>query len=99
MPGPASATVTVVKQTVVLRVLRSTVQAKLDGDSGFASRFYKALAVFLAHRLRQSTARLGYGDARDLEEDTADELSPELLDQLAVAGKRSEWILERMRGK
>lgn len=96
---PASATAEAATKTIVLRIPRAAVQVKLQSDPRFASRFYRALAVFLSHRLRQTTARMGYGDAKGDEDDSADELSPEVLDQLALAGKRSEWIIGKLLGR
>lgn len=99
---PASATVTAVTPLQVLRLPREVVEARLRSDVPFAARFYQAIAVFLAQRLRtMAVAQLGYGDARDLDQDVEapDELSPELLDGMALAGARSEWILGRLRGR
>ena len=69
-------------------------------DSAFAARFYRALGVFLASRLRKTQQRLGYGgDTSILDDDVQheDELDPELLDSVALAGARFKWILERLR--
>jgi bacteriocin-type transport-associated protein len=99
---PASATVTAATPAQVLNIPREAVSARLKSDVAFAARFYQAIAVLLAHRLRkQTTATLGFGDARDLDEqvEAPDELSPEFLDDLALAGARSDWILKRLRGR
>jgi hypothetical protein len=44
---------------------------------------------------------MGYGDARDLDKDfeAADELSPEILDELALAGARTAWILNKLKAQ
>jgi hypothetical protein len=49
----------------VLRLSDEMVREKLAADLGFASRFYHALCVFLADRLRHTTTRFGYGKAGD----------------------------------
>jgi CRP/FNR family cyclic AMP-dependent transcriptional regulator len=54
-----SATVTAISSGSVLVIPRPVLRAKLLEDEGFASRFYRALAIFLAHRLRR-TSLLGY---------------------------------------
>jgi bacteriocin-type transport-associated protein len=98
---PPTATVTAVEECSVLAIPRSLLSAKLEQDSGFAARFYRALGVFLAARLRQSQQRLGYESGRHLDDDVEheDEIDPELLDGLALAGARFDWMLRRLRGE
>jgi CRP/FNR family cyclic AMP-dependent transcriptional regulator len=48
------ATVTAMEPTNVLRIGRRRLQAKLDGDAEFASRFYRAMALLLSLRLRRT---------------------------------------------
>jgi CRP-like cAMP-binding protein len=98
---PASATVSAVERSLVLRVPREVVSAKLESDVRFAAHFYRAVAVFLAHRLRATVAGLGYtgGDQPNLSPDheDPDEMAPELLDNLALGAARFEWLLNRMK--
>jgi CRP/FNR family transcriptional regulator, cyclic AMP receptor protein len=99
---PASATVIAETPANILRIPRETVNVKLKSDVHFAARFYRAIAVFMAHRLRRQTVGvMGYGDTRDLDEDfeAADELSPEILDELALAGARTAWILNKLKAQ
>src|ERR1700704_2957690 len=49
---PPTATVTATEPSVVLRMNHTMVHARLRTDSAFAARLYKAIAVFLAQRLR-----------------------------------------------
>ncbi len=70
---------------------------KLASDLGFASRFYRALCVFMADRLRQSTQRFGYGAATD-DQDSKDELNEELLDNVHLAGARFDRMIKRLAG-
>jgi len=97
---PPTATVTACEEATVLAISRARLTAKLREDSGFAARFYRALGVFLASRLRHSQQRLGYesGKLLDDEVEHADELDPEVLDGLALAGARFDWMLRRLRG-
>ena len=97
---PPSATVTAVDNVSVLRIPRSRLTAKLEQDASFAARFYRALGVFLASRLRHSQQRLGYENDRILDDELEheDELDPELLDSVALAGARFNWMLKRLRG-
>ena len=81
----------------VLAIDKSVLQAKLDGDTGFASRFYRAIAIFLSERMRTTVGRLGYGDdsAGAVEED---ELDANILDTVHLAGARFERLLQKLMG-
>lgn len=96
---PPSASVTAAEPTTVLSISRSSLTQKLEQDLGFAARFYRALGVFLASRLRKTQQRLGYGkdDLLDDEVQHEDELDPEVLDQVALAGARFDWMMKRLR--
>jgi CRP-like cAMP-binding protein len=95
---PPSASVTAVETSTLLSIPRVRLSAKLEQDTAFAARFYRALGVFLASRLRRSQQRLGYDREGILDEATEheDELDPELLDQVALAGARFDWLLKRL---
>src|SRR5271170_63681 len=54
-----SATVSARSDATVLEVKKTLLQSRLLADVGFAARFYRALAIFLADRLRATTRRLG----------------------------------------
>jgi hypothetical protein len=71
----------------------------LQSDSDFAARFYRALAVFLAYRLRDTVAQLGYGEERQLlreDEREEDELDLNVMDKMYLAGQRFDRILKRL---
>lgn len=44
---------------IVLAISREKLGAKIQRDPSFGLRFYKAIAFFLADRLRTTTGRLG----------------------------------------
>ena len=96
-PAPTSVSVEVVADTTLLRIADSVLRDKLESDPGFASRFYRALCVFMADRLRHTTQRMGYGNAA---EDThaKDELNDDLLDNVHLAGARFDRMLKRLAG-
>ncbi len=96
---PPSATVTAVEDSLVLALPRTLLQARLE-QVDFAARFYRAIAVFLAGRLRSTVGRLGYGaaDRPDTVQDASDELDPDVLASVAVAAARFDWMLRRLRG-
>lgn len=89
---PPTATVTAVEDSAVLAVARSDLTEKIELDPGFAGRFYKAVAVFLAERLRSTLRQLGSGTT---EEDTS-ELDLLALDSVSKAGVRFERILQKL---
>src|SRR5260221_14707240 len=66
---PPSATVTAVGNALVLSLAKTALQRRLTADPEFAARFYRALAIFLADRLRATTRRLGYGGRGHLHSD------------------------------
>jgi CRP-like cAMP-binding protein len=96
-PAPTTVSVEVVSESTLLRIPDAVVREKLASDLGFASRFYRALCVFLAHRMRQTTQRMGYGAATD-DAHSRDELNEDLLDNVHLAGARFDRMLKRLAG-
>ncbi len=96
-PAPTVVSVDAVAESTLLRIPDSRVREKLASDLAFAARFYRALCVFLADRVRNTTQRLGYGNAAE-EKHARDELNDELLDNVHLAGARFERMLKRLAG-
>ena len=96
-PAPTAVSVEVLSEATLLRLSDAAVRDKLATDLGFASRFYRALCVFMAHRLRETTTRFGYGSASE-DANTKDELNEDLLDTVHLAGARFERMLKRLAG-
>lgn len=95
---PPSATVRALEDSIVLSIPRQHLADKLYLDVGFASRFYRALAVFLSDRLRGTVSRLGYGRESFVDEANGKQgLNPDVLDNLELAGTRFDWMLRRLR--
>jgi bacteriocin-type transport-associated protein len=95
---PPSATVQAVETSLILSIPRQSLLDKLQEDQGFASRFYRAIAVFLSTRLRGTVRYLGYAKGQLREEDSGTEdLSPEMLDNVPLAKARFDWLLRRLR--
>lgn len=92
---PPSATVRALDSTRILEIPRHKLNDKLEDDQGFAARFYRALAMFLADRLRSTVPRLGYGGA-NAQQDDPDELSPEILEMVSLAGTRFQRLESRL---
>jgi CRP/FNR family cyclic AMP-dependent transcriptional regulator len=96
--GSPSATVAALGPALVLALPKTVLQTRLDADAYFASRFYRALAILLADRLRSTTKRLGYGKSGDLESETQldNEIDVGVLDTLSDAGQRFGALLRRL---
>jgi CRP/FNR family transcriptional regulator, cyclic AMP receptor protein len=97
---PPSATVKALQNSVLLSIPRQQLAIKLHQDVGFASRFYRALAIFLSDRLRGTVSRLGYGREAQFEGvmERGNEPNPNVLDNLTLAAARFDWLLRRLRG-
>lgn len=100
-----SATVTALQESTVFSIPQRSLQAKLARDAQFAARFYRALCIFLANRLTRTDAMIGAtanaggrrGDSREELEANADEISPDALGNVSLAGARFNWFLQEVR--
>jgi bacteriocin-type transport-associated protein len=97
-------TVKTLEESVVLWIHRQRLATKLQQDLGFASRFYRTIATLLSHRLQGMYNRLGYGrrtysQGQSLDEavEYEDELDLSMLNRIALAGKRFDWMLEQLK--
>ncbi len=97
---PPSATVTAVDAAVVFAIPKERLRSKLRTDSRFAARFYHAMCMFLADRLYQADARISSSGpgAPASGRGAADEISPDAMDTVFLAGVRFNWFLDRVRG-
>ena len=98
---PPAASVTALEDAVVLAIPQAALEAKAAEDAAFAARFYRALATFLSDRMRGTLLRLGYGDDREPDEQTAqeeDELDDNVLDNVSLAGARFDRMLKQLLG-
>ena len=97
---PPSATLKAESPTELLAISFDSLRSKLSRDAPFAARLYQALGTFLAQRLRSVNVQLIVGDAakvdRATEENEADEIDPEFLEKITLAGSRFRWILEKL---
>lgn len=97
---PPSATVRGFEDSTVFAIPKTTLSDKLDRDLGFAARFYRALAIYLSTTVRERHRMLGYGAAvaPDSLEDDPDELDPNILDTVSLAGDRFDRMVKRLMG-
>lgn len=97
--SPTSASVKVLRAARVLAVPKRSIEERLERDAPFAARFYKAIAIFLADRMRNTLARFGYGEAsREDAGPRLDELDEGVLDSVHLAGARFERMLKKLMG-
>ena len=77
----------------MLHLDRKLLNARLDGDPAFAARLYRAIAMFLSARMRNTVQRLGYGKVTVVDED---ELDISLLDTVTIAGSRFDRMIKKL---
>lgn len=94
--APPSATVQAEAGALILAVDKRDLQNRLADNPGFAGRFYKALAIFLADRLRSTTQRMNKGAGMGDDAVMEDELDEGILDTVSLAGARFEHLLSRL---
>ena len=90
-----------VGECLALFLDKEVVARKLEADVAFGCRFYRALAIFLADRLRGTVRRMGYGTVQDLGTQTVakDELDLGILDTVSMAGDRFDRMLKTLVGE
>ena len=98
---PPSASVLVLQDATLLELDKVVLQEKLNMDTGFSSRFYRSIAIFLSERMRSLVGQMGYGDpsdetSSDLGELDPDELAANVLDNVHLAGARFERLLAKL---
>lgn len=96
--SPPSASVTATTDSFVLEISREMLARRIETDTGFSSRFYRALAMMLSDRLR-SAMDSRYG-AIQADYDGAlepDELDPNAIESLTRAGERFDRMLRECR--
>lgn len=95
---PPNATVRARTDSKVFAVPHAALRGKLAADPEFASRFYRALCIFLANRLNRADVMIGAGArVAGLEAgERVDELSPQALEGVAMAGARFAWFRNRV---
>jgi CRP-like cAMP-binding protein len=91
---PPSATVRTEQESLVHAIPQERLRSKLRADPGFSARFHRALCLFLVHRLARTDALVALATAPQ-EDPRSDELAPEMLDSVVLAGARFEWFLQR----
>jgi CRP/FNR family cyclic AMP-dependent transcriptional regulator len=96
---PPTASVKARMESQVGVVPRTLLAAKLKEDLGFSSRLYRAMATFMADRLRTTVGNFGTGTL-ELDEDIedTDEVASHLMDNISMAGARFSEMQRRTWG-
>jgi CRP/FNR family cyclic AMP-dependent transcriptional regulator len=102
--APPAATVTATGECLALFIDKETVARKIDADPAFGCRFYRALAIFLADRLRGTGRRVDYGSANEpgglgSVAVVKDELDLAILDTVSQAGERFDRMIKTLAGE
>lgn len=92
---PPTASVVAVLNSHVLAVPHDLLKRKLERDLPFASRFYRAIALYLADRLRTTAGRLGYGTVG--QDDLDSELDDGFLDNFSMGAIRFDSLLRQLK--
>jgi CRP/FNR family cyclic AMP-dependent transcriptional regulator len=98
--APPAATVAAEGECLILSLDKNILLQKVASDAPFGCRFYKALAVFLADRLREVEYRSSGNSGQDLAADGVlkDELDGAILDNVSMAGDRFDRMLRILAG-
>lgn len=97
---PATAAVRACGPLLCLEIPHTVLLQRFERDTAFSSRFYRAIALFMADRMRSTVAQLGQkGDGQDLSDLNDEEMDDEILDKVHLAGQRFEMILKRLGAK
>jgi CRP-like cAMP-binding protein len=98
--APPSATVIAVSGGRMLAIDKHRLISRAEEDPAFGMRFYRALSIFLADRLRNTTHRIGFGDeASDDVTVLVGEGDDDVHDVTTPAGQRFERMLAELRGE
>jgi CRP-like cAMP-binding protein len=93
---PPSASVIAAQDSHLLVVPKEVLGRKLTRDDGFAARFFRGLALFLADRLRTTTAHLGYGKWKE-EAPAPEPIDEGQFEEVSLGARRFDQMLRRLR--
>ncbi|MEM9137179.1 MAG: cyclic nucleotide-binding domain-containing protein, partial [Cyanobacteria bacterium P01_F01_bin.42] len=99
----ASASVIAQQPSALLCVDKLTLSRLLQVDTAFAGRFYQAVAMVLANRIRNTLYKKGLsvssyqpGDRLSESLQYDDEINFDTLDRSAIAARRFDWLVNRV---
>lgn len=89
--GLPSASVETVEPSIVLSVARHKLANRLSKDVGFASRFYRAISIFLSSRLRATVQGNSSEDNSSVKQKGYD------LNNFTLAQAKYDWLVRRVK--
>jgi CRP/FNR family cyclic AMP-dependent transcriptional regulator len=92
-----TASVMAVADSELLALPRNVLLLKLEKDTAFAARFYRAIAAFLADRIRTTVGKFGYGPAQQDNAESLDEVEDVSMDEISMAALRFDKMLKALR--
>ncbi len=97
---PPVATAIATQDSLVFTIPAEVLSHKLQEDGPFSAHFYRAIALFLADRMRNTVGLLGYGQEYppDSPLQLVHDLSPKVVENLPIARERLAHIVKRLRG-
>ena len=97
--APPSATVTAVGDGLALFLDKDSLARKLKEDVAFGSRFYRALAIFLADRLRGTTRRIADAHEHRPQPVACEEPDSRIYGAVSIARDRFDRFLKMLVGQ
>ncbi len=95
-----SASVKTCGECLLLAVSQEEISNRLNQDVGFSARFNRAIATFLASRLRNTVRHLGEDKDFVFNQSRANEAAPSMIQEnLNVATTRFDWLLRRVQSQ
>ncbi len=97
--SPPIASVIAKMDSHVVSIKKDAIHMKIKEDTGFASRFYYAISLFLVDRLRDRIRLFGYGNESVQHPNTPDstEIDPIIMENLTAAGDRFQRMLQKFK--
>lgn len=89
-------TVTVKREALLFAVPNESLRERIEADSPFAARIYRATCILLADRLNHVDTLLSGGGDRRISK-SAGGVRPSTLERVSLAGARYQWFAERAR--
>ncbi|GAB5558892.1 MAG: hypothetical protein SynsKO_05390 [Synoicihabitans sp.] len=93
---PPSVAVKATAEGRVFAIEHEDIHERFRDEPAFEGRLFRALALFLSHRLRGTTSKLGYGKAEKADEIDETEIDTATLQRIQLAGDRFNRLLRQL---
>ncbi len=90
--------VTSQSESTLFVISHKKIKKQMEASPLFAARMYRAIALFLSDRLRNTVGQLGYGKVSEEKStlSSENELTEDLLETVSIAGDRFDRMLNRL---